>query len=98
MVKDKDFKGTELDAEFELERKKNMKINRLHLGKGIKSMRKMKGLTLDALSIDSGIDTAYISRLENGQCSPSFRTINNITAALGVTIKEFYDTLDLHLK
>lgn len=51
-------------------------------------------MTLDDLSVDTGIDTGYLSRLENGKCKPRIDTLSNILIVFNLTLKEFYDYLD----
>lgn len=52
----------------------------------IKRLRKQAGLTQVQLAEKSGIPQSHISRLENGEHSPSFITLEKIASALNVPV------------
>ena len=52
----------------------------------IKSLRKAAGLTQDELGKKAGLPQSHICRLENGEHSPSFTTLEKIARALGVAV------------
>ncbi len=54
----------------------------------IKSLRKSSGLTQQQLSEATGLPQSHISRLENGEHSPSFSTLEKLAKAFGVPVKE----------
>ncbi len=54
----------------------------------IKELRKAAGMTQVELAEKSNIPQSYISRLENGEHSPTAKTISKIAKALGVSAKE----------
>jgi DNA-binding XRE family transcriptional regulator len=55
----------------------------------IRTCRKAAGLTQEELAEKSGLPQSHISRLENGQHSPSRATLEKIAAALGVEVSQF---------
>lgn len=57
-----------------------------HIGSQIKQHRKEKGYTQVQLAEKSGLDQPYICRLEAGGHSPSFKTLEKIAKALGVSV------------
>jgi len=57
-----------------------------HIGQTIKTTRQQKGLTQTQLAKKSGLPQPHISRLEAGEHSPSFKTLEKIAQALGVTV------------
>lgn len=61
------------------------------LGNHIKTLRKAKNLTLDALAQESGISKGYLSRVENAQNDPSFSILLKISRALSVPIGVLLD-------
>lgn len=74
------------------------------LGQSIRSARETAGLSLNALAKTSGVDVAYISRLEKGQKNnPSFetrgalwaRTLEHADTELGRGRQVLYDALAL---
>ena len=62
------------------------------LGEKIKTLRKKKGLTLEALADEIGSGKSYIWELENkGVKRPSAEKLNQIARVLGVTPEYFTD-------
>lgn len=58
------------------------------ISKKIRELRKEKGLTQEQLAEKAGLPQSHISRLEQGQHSPSHATVEKIAAALGVPVHE----------
>ncbi len=58
------------------------------IGGRIKALRKEKGMNQEQLAKASGLPQSHISRLENGQHSPSHKTISALAKALGVTTRD----------
>ncbi|MBQ6908952.1 MAG: helix-turn-helix transcriptional regulator, partial [Synergistaceae bacterium] len=56
--------------------------------KGLRAIRKKRGLTLQQLGDLTGIDFNSISRYERGVLVPNVRTIEKIASALNVTTDE----------
>ncbi|MHB8483693.1 MAG: helix-turn-helix domain-containing protein [Nitrospiria bacterium] len=61
------------------------------LGKRIKQIRKIGGLTQGNLAEKISLSVEYISRLERGVAQPSFKTLQALAEALNVTMKDFMD-------
>jgi transcriptional regulator with XRE-family HTH domain len=57
--------------------------------KALALYRRKKKLSLYALSRESGVDQANISRIERGICSPLWRTAVALADALGVKVEVF---------
>ncbi len=56
------------------------------IGSRIRELRHKKGITLQRLSRSTGIDQAYLSRIENREVPyPSVLTLSRLLAALGET-------------
>lgn len=77
-----------------MDTKKYSKINKLHLGNGLKGLRLLNGYSLEDLAFYIDKDAAYLSRIENTKLSPKMETISEILAFYEMTLKEFYDRLD----
>ena len=60
------------------------------LGKNIKALRKIKGLTLKDLDGLTNISTVTLSKIERGG-NPRAGTVETIADALGVTVSDLYD-------
>ena len=61
------------------------------LGNRIKQIRKTAGLTQGTLAENISLSVEYISRLERGVAQPSFKTLQALSEALNVTMKDFMD-------
>ena len=66
---------------FIRKREKKMKVN---IGERLKKVRLEKGYTLKDVAAESGYSKALISRIENGNVSPSINSLLKIAAALDV--------------
>ena len=49
--------------------------------------RKLKGITQKELSERTGIAQGDISKLENGNCNPSLKTLQRLARAMGMHLK-----------
>ena len=58
----------------------------VRVGQRLRQLRQDRGLTLAALSSQSGVSVSYLSAVENGVNHPSLQTLAAITDALGVRI------------
>ena len=58
------------------------------IGRRIRELRKMKGMTQIALADEVNLSPTYLSYLENGNKKPSINTVVTIANALGVTSDE----------
>ncbi|MDX1347400.1 MAG: helix-turn-helix domain-containing protein [Thiomicrorhabdus chilensis] len=66
----------------------------LHIGKIINTARKKQGLTIADIAEQSGISRGMLSKIENGQVSPSLDSLLKISRALGVPISSFFREFD----
>lgn len=57
----------------------------MDIGRAIQEIRKEKGLKLEAVALDAGTDTGYLSRIENGNRRPSLEMLEKLAIALGTT-------------
>jgi transcriptional regulator with XRE-family HTH domain len=53
-------------------------------GRALRRLRRERGLSQVALAFASGYDRTYIGMLERGQCSPSLRTVFNLSSTLRI--------------
>jgi len=65
----------------------NMTRNTCLQGARIRSLRKLKGLTLVQLSQRTGLSHGYLSQIERGISQPSIGSLVEIAQALGVTMQ-----------
>ncbi|WP_250675448.1 helix-turn-helix domain-containing protein (plasmid) [Paraclostridium ghonii] len=57
-----------------------------HIGNNIKEIRKSRGLTIDKLSLESGVSKGMISEIERGVRNPSINTLWSIANTLKIPI------------
>ena len=63
----------------------------IDIGSRIKLLRRQKGMTLRHLSEASGLSINAISRMENGQTSPTVSSVHRLAMALGIPIAAMFD-------
>ncbi|HEY0939910.1 MAG TPA: XRE family transcriptional regulator [Steroidobacter sp.] len=56
----------------------------------IRSIRKRKHISLDALAAKVSLDKGYLSRIERGEKAPSVATLLNIAAALDLQVAQLF--------
>lgn len=61
------------------------------LGKRIAHLRKQRGMTQLAFSIESGIAKSYVSELEAGKRNPHLFVLEKTCLALDVTLSELFE-------
>ncbi len=65
------------------------------VGRRLKDLRLARGLSLRALADRSGLNVNTLSLVENGKCSPSVGTLQQMALALGVPITAFFECTPL---
>jgi len=66
----------------------------LALGVQIRAFRRQHDLSVSDLASAAGISTGMLSKIENGQISPSLSTLQAIAAALGTPISTLFSTFE----
>ncbi|SDK60875.1 helix-turn-helix domain-containing protein [Sediminibacillus albus] len=67
-------------------------------GRRIKAYRKLKGYTQIQFAHKLGISVSIIGEVERGTRKPGWELLNQITAALGITIEELAPKEDKYIK
>ncbi|MEW6662900.1 MAG: helix-turn-helix domain-containing protein [Bacillota bacterium] len=73
-------------AEF---RKEDKGVSNESVGKRLRQFRTSKGITLSILSKKSGVSLAHLSEIERGRSAASLKTLEKLSAALGVSVSHF---------
>ncbi|HYO59766.1 helix-turn-helix domain-containing protein [Archangium sp.] len=60
------------------------------LARRIRGLRERRGLTQEDFAARCGISVSFASLLERGERSPSYETLVQVAAALGVPLAEFF--------
>lgn len=53
----------------------------------IKSLRKKRGLSQEALALQAGVDRTYVSKLERGIANPSLQILQSIATVFRVRLQ-----------
>lgn len=60
------------------------------ISRRLKELRKIRGITLDSLAIETGFTKGYLSKIENGKKLPPIETLSKISKALNTEISYFF--------
>jgi transcriptional regulator with XRE-family HTH domain len=60
------------------------------LGQNLRRIRLSKNLTVERLALEAGLSYSQVSRIELGKINTSAYTIHILSAALKVSVSEFY--------
>jgi transcriptional regulator with XRE-family HTH domain len=60
----------------------------------VRKLRSERGLAMEALAARAGVTLNTISRLELAQSDPSWSTVRQVAAALGVSLAEFGEAVE----
>ncbi|QFU16965.1 helix-turn-helix domain-containing protein [Microvirga thermotolerans] len=61
-----------------------------HLARHLRSLRRGRGLSLDALATRTGVSRSMISLIERGEASPTAVVLNRLAAGLGVSLASLF--------
>lgn len=60
----------------------------LVLGRNVRDLRKLRGMSQEDLAHEAGMKRSYLSDLERGTRNPSVRALGRLASALGVSPPE----------
>ena len=66
------------------------KILELAIGREVRANRRQQNITVADLAQMTGISIGMVSKIENGNTSPSLSTLQTLSNALGVTLTSFF--------
>lgn len=61
------------------------------VGENIRRLRKKVGLSQEELAVRAKLDLTSVSEIESGTRNPSLKTLNKISLALKVPLKELFN-------
>ncbi len=61
-----------------------------NIGQRIRELRESRGMTQSQLQTSSRVSRSYLSRIENGQMTPSLGTLEKISEPLGIGLNRFF--------
>lgn len=72
--------------------KKQIRGDRMKIGKKLKELRTQNGLTLEELANRSELTKGFLSQLERDLTSPNISALENILEALGTNLADFFQS------
>jgi len=66
------------------------KVLEVAIGRQLRDFRRNRKITVAALARQAGLSAGMLSKIENGQISPSLATLQTLSAALSVPITAFF--------
>jgi len=60
-------------------------------GDRLKSLRQLKGLTIQALAIEADIEISQVHRIEKGKINPTLTTLTALSKGLDISLVEILD-------
>jgi len=66
-----------------------------NLGTALRQFRARQHLSLRTLAQRTGFSPSFLSQLENSQSSPSLSSIEKITSALGMSLGQFFQAIEV---
>jgi transcriptional regulator with XRE-family HTH domain len=73
-----------------LEQDSDLNSDAEFVGTSVRELREARAMTLQALSVRSGLSVGHLSQIERGLSSPSVGALQKVAKALGVTIGWFF--------
>jgi transcriptional regulator with XRE-family HTH domain len=67
-------------------------ISEVNVGSSARKLRVRRGLSIRQLAQQSGISVNTLSLIENGRTSPTVSTLQQLAAALGLSVAAFFET------
>lgn len=64
------------------------------IGDAVRRLRDSRGLSVRTLAVNCGFSASFISQVELNKVSPSLASLERIASGLGVTLGQFFVTLD----
>lgn len=62
----------------------------LNLGNRVRELRKAKGWTLDQAATQAGLARSTLSKIENGQMSPTYDAVRKLAEGLKITVPQLF--------
>ena len=62
----------------------------LNLGQRVRDLRKAKGWTLDQAARQAGLARSTLSKIENGQMSPTYEAVKKLAEGLKITVPQLF--------
>ena len=62
----------------------------LNLGERVRQLRKDRGWTLEQAAVQAGLARSTLSKIENGQMSPTYEALKKLAEGLGISVPQLF--------
>jgi transcriptional regulator with XRE-family HTH domain len=62
----------------------------LDLGLRVRDLRKAKGWTLEQAAVQAGLARSTLSKIENGQMSPTYEALKKLAQGMGMSVPQLF--------
>jgi transcriptional regulator with XRE-family HTH domain len=62
----------------------------LNLGARVRELRKAKGWTLEQAAVQAGLARSTLSKIENGQMSPTYEALRKLAGGLAISVPQLF--------
>ena len=62
----------------------------IDLGKRVRDLRKAKGWTLEQAAVQAGLARSTLSKIENGQMSPTYEALKKLAEGLAISVPQLF--------
>ena len=66
--------------------------NNFHCGERVRQLRLARALSQEQLALEANITPSYLGMIERGKKNPTVKTVEAICNALGIRLRDFFDT------
>ena len=65
-------------------------VEPLNLGSRVRELRKAKGWTLEQAAVQAGLARSTLSKIENGQMSPTYEALKKLAQGMGMSVPQLF--------
>jgi transcriptional regulator with XRE-family HTH domain len=65
-------------------------VEPLNLGERVRSLRRARGWTLEQAAVQAGLARSTLSKIENGQMSPTYEALKKLAGGLAISVPQLF--------
>lgn len=85
-----DFDGSQLIRILREDQRADAAPEPLNLGKRVRELRKARGWTLEQAAVQAGLARSTLSKIENGQMSPTYEALKKLAEGLAISVPQLF--------
>lgn len=85
-----DLDGSQLIRILREDHKGDAAPEPLNLGKRVRELRKARGWTLEQAAVQAGLARSTLSKIENGQMSPTYEALKKLAEGLAISVPQLF--------